>query len=85
MRYETKLSRRDEIAASRHWPNTFKNMTREAANGAAGAQAAERAVAAGADRTSLQTIEIEDIPLAYLPGNAIRVHVRVAGERRSPG
>ena len=51
---------------------------------AAEAQARERAVAAGADRTSLQTVDIEDTPLAYLPGNALRVRVRVAGEIASP-
>ena len=28
---------------------------------------------------TLQTIEIEDMPIAYLPGNALRVRVRVAG------
>jgi hypothetical protein len=37
------------------------------------AQARERAVAAGTDRASLQTVEVEDMPLAYLPGNALRV------------
>jgi N-methylhydantoinase A/oxoprolinase/acetone carboxylase beta subunit len=58
----------------------YRDMTREAAIAAAEAQA----VASGADRASLQTIEIEDIPLAYLPGNAIRVRVRVAGEIGSP-
>jgi N-methylhydantoinase A/oxoprolinase/acetone carboxylase beta subunit len=58
-------------------------MPREAAIAAAEAQAVERAVAAGADRASLQTVDIEDMPLAYLPGNALRVRVRVAGEMGS--
>ena len=62
----------------------YRDMTRQDAIAAAEAQAVERAVAAGADRASLQTIEIEDIPVAYLPGNAIRVRVRVAGEIGSP-
>ena len=42
------------------------------------------AIAAGADRASLQTVDVEDMPLAYLPGNALRVRVRVAGEMASP-
>lgn len=63
----------------------YRDMTREAAIAAAEAQAVARAVASGADRTSLQTIEIEDIPVAYLPGNAIRVRVRIAGDIGSPG
>jgi N-methylhydantoinase A/oxoprolinase/acetone carboxylase beta subunit len=60
----------------------YREMTREAAIAAAQAQAVERAVAAGADRASLATVDVEDMPLAYLPGNALRVRVRVAGEMR---
>lgn len=63
----------------------YRDMTREAAIAAAEAQAVERAVAAGADRGTVNTVEVEDMPLAYLPGNALRVRVRVAGEMRSPG
>ncbi len=62
----------------------YRDMAREAAIAAAEAQAVERAVAAGADRTSLQTVDVEDMPLAYLPGNALRVRVRVAGEMQQP-
>jgi N-methylhydantoinase A/oxoprolinase/acetone carboxylase beta subunit len=64
----------------------YREMSREAAIAAAEAQAKARAVAAGADPATLQTVEVEDMPLGYLPGNALRVRVRVAGEmRRSPG
>jgi N-methylhydantoinase A/oxoprolinase/acetone carboxylase beta subunit len=58
----------------------YRDLTREEAITAAETQARERAVAAGADRASLQTVDVEDMPLAYLPGNALRVRVRVAGE-----
>ena len=61
----------------------YRDLTREEAIAAAKAQARERAVAAGADRGTLQTVDVEDIPLAYLPGNALRVRVRVAGEMAS--
>ncbi len=60
----------------------YREMTREAAIAAATAQAIERAVAAGAERATLETVDIEDLPLAYLPGNALRVRVRVAGAMR---
>jgi len=60
-------------------------MPRKAAIAAAEAQAIERAVAAGAACGSLQTVEVEDMPLAYLPGNSLRVRVRVAGELQGPG
>jgi N-methylhydantoinase A/oxoprolinase/acetone carboxylase beta subunit len=62
----------------------YREMTREDAIAAATAQAIERAVAAGAERACLETVDIEDMPLAYLPGNALRVRVRVAGEMRGP-
>jgi N-methylhydantoinase A/oxoprolinase/acetone carboxylase beta subunit len=61
----------------------YRDMTRAEAIAAAEAQAVERARAAGADPATIATIEIEDMPLAYLPGNALRVRVRVAGEMSS--
>src|SRR6266545_5542671 len=62
----------------------YRDMIREDAIAAAEAQAVERAVASGADRGTLQTVDVEDMPLAYLPGNALRVRVRVAGEMQRP-
>jgi N-methylhydantoinase A/oxoprolinase/acetone carboxylase beta subunit len=61
----------------------YRDLDRVAAIAAAEAQARERAVAAGADRETLETVDVEDMPLAYLPGKALRVRVRVAGEMRA--
>jgi N-methylhydantoinase A/oxoprolinase/acetone carboxylase beta subunit len=61
----------------------YRELSREEAIAAAEAQARERAIVAGAERGTLQTVDVEDIPLAYLPGNALRVRVRVAGEMAS--
>jgi N-methylhydantoinase A/oxoprolinase/acetone carboxylase beta subunit len=61
----------------------YRDLSREEAITAAETEARKRAVAAGADRASLQTVDVEDMPLAYLPGNALRVRVRVAGEMAS--
>jgi len=58
----------------------FKDLSRAEALAAAQGIANDRAVAAGADRKSLATIESEDMPLAYLPGNSVRVRVRVVGD-----
>jgi N-methylhydantoinase A/oxoprolinase/acetone carboxylase beta subunit len=58
----------------------YRDLSRDEAIAAAEAQAKGRAVAAGADRATLQTVDVEDMPLAYLPGNALRVRVRVAGQ-----
>ena len=38
------------------------------------------AIRAGADPGALEVVEVEEIPLAYLLGNASRVRVRVAGD-----
>jgi N-methylhydantoinase A/oxoprolinase/acetone carboxylase beta subunit len=58
----------------------FREMTREDALAAAERLAAERAEAAGADPSTLAVIDAEDIPIAYLPGNARRVRVRCVGD-----
>ena len=42
-------------------------------------EARERAVAAGADPRTVQIVEMEEIPLAYLNSPAIRVRVKAAG------
>jgi N-methylhydantoinase A/oxoprolinase/acetone carboxylase beta subunit len=62
----------------------YRDLSREDAIAAAEAQAQERAATAGADPASLQTVDVEDMPLAYLPGNALRVRVRVVGDMTSP-
>jgi N-methylhydantoinase A/oxoprolinase/acetone carboxylase beta subunit len=43
-------------------------------------EACERAIAAGAEGGSLQVIDLEELPLAYVPGNAVRIKVKVAGD-----
>ena len=62
----------------------YRDLSRNEAIAAAEAQARERAAAAGADRTSLQIVDVEDMPLAYLPGNALRVRVRSTGKMATP-
>ena len=43
-------------------------------------KATDAAVAAGALRSSIEIVDVEDVPLAYLPGNATRVRVKAVGE-----
>jgi len=58
----------------------FQGLSREDAIARAQQLAEERAVRAGADPASLQVVEVEDLPLAYLPGNSLRTRVRVVGD-----
>jgi hypothetical protein len=58
----------------------FQNLSREAAIAEARSRAEEKAVRVGADPRTLELVEVEDLPLAYLPGNSLRVRVRVVGD-----
>ena len=60
----------------------FSGLSREAAIGAATEAARARALEAGADAASINVVEVEDLPLSYLPGEARRVRVRVVGDTR---
>ena len=52
---------------------------RQAALDEACEEARERAVAAGADPATVQIVEREEIPLAYLTSPAIRIRAKAAG------
>ncbi len=58
----------------------FSGVGRDEAIGRATALAREKAVSGGASAESLRVVEVEDLPLAYLPGDALRVRVRVVGD-----
>ncbi len=58
----------------------FRDLSRTEAIETARDLAAERAVAVGASADTLKTIETEDMPLSYLPGNSLRVRVRMVGD-----
>ena len=58
----------------------FQDMTRDDVLAAATKIARQNAIAAGADANTLKTVEMEDMPLAYLPGHAVRARVRVVGD-----
>ncbi|MEM7735540.1 MAG: hydantoinase/oxoprolinase family protein [Deinococcota bacterium] len=54
-------------------------MSRDDAVNEAKQEAINKAVAAGADPTSTDIVDVEDVPLAYLPGNATRIRVKAVG------
>ncbi len=57
----------------------LEGQSRERMLAEAREMACEKACRAGANAETLELIECEEIPLAYLPGNAVRVRVKVAG------
>ncbi len=58
----------------------FSGLPRDEAMSRAEELARRRAVAAGAGGDGLEVVDAEDLPLAYLPGDARRVRVRVVGD-----
>jgi hypothetical protein len=59
---------------------SLDQLSREAALADAESEARRKAAAAGAIADSIIVTEREDVPLAYLRGNATRVRVKVVGE-----
>ena len=59
---------------------SLDQLTRAAALDRAKGEAIEKAVAAGATPASVRIVDVEDVPLPYLPGNATRIKVKAVGE-----
>lgn len=58
---------------------------REQALETARQEAHTRAVEAGAEPDTIQILDVEELPLAYMPGGAVRLRVKVAGDLAEPG
>ena len=58
----------------------FQEIGREAALEDARALATARAIEAGADPQTVSIVDLDDLPLAYLPGGATRVVCRAVGD-----
>jgi N-methylhydantoinase A/oxoprolinase/acetone carboxylase beta subunit len=54
--------------------------TREEVLAAAKGEATGKAIAAGAQPDSIQIVEVDEVPIAYLPGNAVRIRVKAVGD-----
>jgi N-methylhydantoinase A/oxoprolinase/acetone carboxylase beta subunit len=64
---------------------SLEGVGREAALDEARQEAVDKAVAAGAVRTTVQIVDVEEVPLAYLPSNAVRVRVKAVGDLELTG
>ena len=59
---------------------SLEDRSRESALDDAKAEASAKAVEAGADPGTVQIVDVEDVPLTYLPGNATRIRVKAVGD-----
>jgi N-methylhydantoinase A/oxoprolinase/acetone carboxylase beta subunit len=64
---------------------SLESMPREDALQQAKDEATEKAVAAGASAGTVHIVDVEEVPLAYLPSNATRIHVKAVGELELKG
>jgi N-methylhydantoinase A/oxoprolinase/acetone carboxylase beta subunit len=59
---------------------SLATLSRDDAVADAKAEATAKAIDAGADASTVQIVDVEDVPLAYLPGNATRIRVKAVGD-----
>jgi N-methylhydantoinase A/oxoprolinase/acetone carboxylase beta subunit len=59
---------------------SLAEMKRDEALAQAKQEATDRAVNAGADASTIEIVDVEEVPLAYLPGNATRIMVKAVGD-----
>lgn len=52
---------------------------------AAKQEAVDRAVAGGADPDRVEIVDVDEVPIAYLPGNATRIRVKAVGDLMMAG
>jgi N-methylhydantoinase A/oxoprolinase/acetone carboxylase beta subunit len=58
----------------------LSDIPRDKALADAKQQATDRAVAAGALAETVEIVEVEEVPLAYLPSNATRIRIKAVGD-----
>lgn len=61
---------------------SLADTSREEALDRARQEAIGKAVAAGAEGSTVEVVEIEEVPLAYLPSNAVRIRMKAVGDLR---
>jgi N-methylhydantoinase A/oxoprolinase/acetone carboxylase beta subunit len=62
---------------------SYEHIDRGHALADAEAEAKNRAVLAGADPSTVEIVDVEEIAMPYLPGNAVRVRVKAVGKLKS--
>ena len=69
-----------QVGAETERVYSMAEMTRDEAMAQARSVTAQRAVDAGADPATVEITDVDEIPLTYLPSNAIRIRVKAIGD-----
>jgi N-methylhydantoinase A/oxoprolinase/acetone carboxylase beta subunit len=59
---------------------SYEQVSREKAIALTIEEAKARAISAGADPQTLETVDLEEIAMPYLPGNAVKIRAKVVGK-----
>ena len=58
---------------------SLDKLTRQEAMSMAQSEAINKTISAGGDPETIEIVEIEEIPLTYLPSNAVRIRTKAVG------
>lgn len=64
---------------------SYEKMGREAAIAKASEEAKRKAMEAGADPDGIEIVELDELPLTYMPGGAVRLRAKAVGNLRKAG
>ena len=59
---------------------SLEKVSRDDALAEAREEATQKAIAAGADPDTIQIMDVEEVPLAYLPSSATRIRIKAVGD-----
>jgi len=59
---------------------SLEKVSRDDALAEAREEATQKAITAGADPATIQIVDVEEVPLAYLPSSATRIRVKAVGD-----
>jgi N-methylhydantoinase A/oxoprolinase/acetone carboxylase beta subunit len=59
---------------------SLERLSRQDALAEATYEATRKAIEAGADPTTVKVVDVEEVPLSYLPSNAARIRVKAVGD-----
>jgi len=59
---------------------SLDRMSRDEALAQAKEEATQKALAAGAEEKTIEVVEVEEVPLTYLPSNAVRIRAKAVGD-----